>query len=167
MAYLTVTTQFDVVAPGDGQLSLREALTLANGSSGPDTIRFSATVVGQTLVLTGGELTITDDVTIDGNNGGAAAQTTIDANQASRVLSITGGGTEATLNGLVITNGRSNGEPGGGIFLGSQASLTLTDCVVTDNDTGDGEYTEWQMAAVSSPTRRSPDGNSGLRFAAI
>ena len=107
MAYLTVTTPIDVVAPGDGKLSLREALTLANGSSGPDTIRFSATVVGQTLVLTGGELTITDDVTIDGNNGGAAAQTTIDANKASRVLSITGGGTEATLNGLVITNGRS------------------------------------------------------------
>ena len=110
MAYLTVTTPFDVVAPGDGQLSLREALTQANGSSGPDTIRFSAAVVGQTLVLTGGELTITDDVTIDGNNGGAAAQTTIDANQASRVLSITGGGTEAKLNGLVITNGRSYGE---------------------------------------------------------
>jgi hypothetical protein len=77
MAYLTVTTMVDVVAPGDGQLSLREALTQANGSGGPDTIRFAATVVGKTLVLTGGELSITDDVTIDGNNGGAAAQTTV------------------------------------------------------------------------------------------
>src|SRR5688500_17660003 len=37
-----------------------------------------ATVVGQTLVLTGGELTISNDVTTDGNNGGTAAQTTID-----------------------------------------------------------------------------------------
>jgi hypothetical protein len=138
MAYLTVTTPFDVVAPGDGQLSLREALTLANGSGGPDTIRFSATVVGQTLVLTGGELTIGDDVTIDGHNGGAAPQTTIDANKASRVLSITGGDIEATLNGLIISNGRAIDEPGGGIFLGSQASLTLADSVVTDNDTGDG-----------------------------
>ena len=35
MAYLTVTTAVDVVAPGDGQLSLREALTQANGSGGP------------------------------------------------------------------------------------------------------------------------------------
>ena len=43
MAYLTVTTQFDVVAPGDGKLSLREALATANGSGDPDTIHFSAT----------------------------------------------------------------------------------------------------------------------------
>ena len=54
MAFITVTTPFDVVAPGDGKLSLREALTQANGSSGPDTIRFTATLVGQTLVLSGG-----------------------------------------------------------------------------------------------------------------
>ena len=115
MAYLTVTTPFDVVAPGDGQLSLREALTLANASDAPDTIRFSAAVVGKTLVLTGGRLTINNDITIDGNNGGAAAQTTIDANQASRVLSITGSGTEAMLNGWVITNGHITDDDGGGI----------------------------------------------------
>ena len=69
MAYLTVTTPFDVVSPGDGQLSLREALAQANGSGGPDTIRFAATVVGKTLVLTGGELTVSDDgVGIDAAN---------------------------------------------------------------------------------------------------
>jgi hypothetical protein len=42
MAYLTVTTPFDVVAPGDGQLSLREAVAQANASSDADTIRFVA-----------------------------------------------------------------------------------------------------------------------------
>ena len=52
-----------------------------------------------------------------------------------RVLSITGGGTEAKLSGLVITNGNSNGEPGGGIFLDAQANLTLKDSAVTSNDT--------------------------------
>ena len=109
MPYFTVTTVVDFVRASDGQLSLREALSRPTRPAGSRTIRFSADVVGQTLVLTGGELTITDDVTIDGNNGGAAAQTTIDANQASRVLSITGSGTEATLKGLVITNGRTNG----------------------------------------------------------
>ena len=128
MAYLTVTTQADVVAPGDGQLSLREAIEQANGS-GSDTIRFSAAVVGKTLVLTGGELTISNDVNIDGNNGGAAAQTTIDANYASRVLSITGGA-EANLSGLVITNGRTDDEAGGGIFLGVESSLTLLDITI-------------------------------------
>ena len=135
MAYLTVTTQFDVVDPGDGQLSLREAIEQANASGGLDTIRFSAAVVGQTLVLTGGELSIDNDITIDGNNGGTAPQTTIDANYASRVLSITGGGTEATLNGLVITHGHTDGEPGGGMRVSYGASLNLADSTVRYNET--------------------------------
>jgi hypothetical protein len=134
MAYLTVTTPFDVVAPGDGKLSLREALTQANGSGGPDTVRFSAAVVGQTLVLTGGQLTISSDVNIDGNNGGGAAQTTIDANYGSRVLSITGGA-EANLSGLVITHGRTDDEAGGGIFLAVESSLTLLDTTIANNST--------------------------------
>jgi hypothetical protein len=135
LPYLTVTTHLDLVAPGDGQLSLREALTLANASGGSDTIRFSAAVVGKTLVLTGGELAVTADVTIDGNNGGAAVRTTIDGARASRVLRITGGGTEAKLNGLILTNGRSSDEPGGGILVDSRASLAMTDSTVTRNNT--------------------------------
>ena len=122
MAYLTVTTQVDVVAPGDGKLSLREALTQANGSSGPDTIRFSATVVGQTLVLTGGELTITDDVTIDGNNGGAAAADH-DRRQPGQPRAEHHGWRhrgEAQRPGH-HQRSAANGEPGGGIFLGVAA----------------------------------------------
>ena len=61
MAYLTVTTQADVVDPSDGKLSLREAVALANGSSGLDTIRFVASLEGQTLILTGGELMLRYD----------------------------------------------------------------------------------------------------------
>ena len=56
MTYLTVTTQADVVDPGDGQLSLREAVAQANASAGADSIKFVVTLEGQTLVLTGGEL---------------------------------------------------------------------------------------------------------------
>jgi len=40
MAYLTVTTQVDVVDPSDGQLSLREAVAQANATAAADTIRF-------------------------------------------------------------------------------------------------------------------------------
>ena len=58
MAYLTVTTAVDVVAPGDGKLSLREAITQANGSSGLDTIVFAANIEGTTLTLTQGELAV-------------------------------------------------------------------------------------------------------------
>ena len=123
MAYITVTTAVDVVNPADGLMSLREALSLANGSATADTIWFSATVVGQRIVLTGGELAITSDVTIDGS--GAATRTEISGNYDSRVLSITGGGTEATLTGLVVRSGRSHEQPGGGVFL-SSASLVVT-----------------------------------------
>ena len=52
MAYLTVTTQVDVVNPSDGQLSLREAVAQANSSASADTIRFIAALEGTTLVLT-------------------------------------------------------------------------------------------------------------------
>ena len=58
MAYLTVTTQADVVDAGDGKLSLREAVAQANGSASANTIRFTAALEGKTLVLTGGELVI-------------------------------------------------------------------------------------------------------------
>ena len=134
-AVLTVTTLADVVDPGDGKLSLREAVAAANATPALDAIRFAPSLEGQTLVLTGGQLTIDQDLTINGASGTPGSQVTIDANRASRVLTITGGQTDVKLNHLVITNGRSFGEDGGGIFLGSRASLTLADCVVASNDT--------------------------------
>jgi hypothetical protein len=72
MAALTVTTYYDWVDPADKVLSLREAVTQANATPEPDTIQFASTLEGQTLVLYGGELTVSRDVTIDGdaNNDG-------------------------------------------------------------------------------------------------
>ncbi len=140
MAYLTVTTQVDVVNPSDGKLSLREAVAQANTNAGADVIRFTAAVVGKQLVLTGGELVVTDSLTIDG--GGSGVQTTLDANRASRVMSVKGNATTATLTDLVLTNGQSNGEAGGGIALTGGAALVLTDAAVTGNDsTVPGDYT--------------------------
>lgn len=139
MAYLTVTTQVDVVNPSDGQLSLREAVAQANTNAGADVIRFTAAVVGKQLVLTGGELVITDSVTING--GGSGIQTTIDADRASRVMSVKGKATTATLANLVLTNGQSAGQPGGGIALTGGAALVLADSAVTGNEsTVPGDY---------------------------
>jgi hypothetical protein len=42
MATYTVTTDSDAAAPGDGLLSLREALALADADPGADTIDFAA-----------------------------------------------------------------------------------------------------------------------------
>ena len=102
-----------------------------------ETIRFVATLQGKALVLTGGQLEITKNVTIDGASGTPGGQITIDANQASRVLAISGNQADVKLNHLVITNGRSPGQPGGGILVGKQSSLTIADSVLTLNRAGD------------------------------
>ena len=85
MATYTVTTLDDTLDDSDGDLSLREALVLANADDvTADTIEFDQTAMGgNTIVLSGSALTILSDVTIDGGTG-----VTIDADQLSRVLSI-------------------------------------------------------------------------------
>ena len=130
MAYLTVTTHLDVVAPGDGQLSLREAIAQANATAAADTIRFVATLAGETLVLTGGELTITNDLTIDGGSGG---RVTIDADGDSRVLRVQGSGTEVSLRNLGVTGGYGDYDGGAGIRLGAGSGLSLSGCDVSGN----------------------------------
>ena len=101
MAYLTVTTQADVVDAGDGKLSLREAVAQANASASADTIRFIAALEGKTLVLTGGELVVTQDLTIDGGDD----PVTIDGDCNGRILNIVGAGTDVRLQHLTLAHG--------------------------------------------------------------
>ena len=103
MAYLTVTTQFDVVAPGDGKLSLREAIAQANGT--PDTIVFAANLEGTTLTLTGGELTVDQDLKIDGDKDNNGSAVTVDGNESSQILRIMGDGIEVELRDLTLSHG--------------------------------------------------------------
>jgi hypothetical protein len=112
MVTYTVTTTSDVVDPSDGELSLREALALADSDpTTADTILFSDAVQGGTIVLAGSQLTVASDVTIDGGAG-----VTIDAQQASRVLVATPGTigpntgiVDVSLNNLIITGGSEGG----------------------------------------------------------
>jgi cadherin-like protein/VCBS repeat protein len=140
-ASLVVTTAADVVDPLDNETSLREALAFANSTAGTDTITFVADLDGETLFLSGGQLTITDTVTIDGDrdNDGVADITISarpDANTlaTSRVLAVDGGATAiaATLDGLVIRDGRTTAN-GGGISVGNGDALTLIHSTVTAN----------------------------------
>ena len=66
MTTFTVTTLDDFVG-ADGQRSLREAVNAANASPDADTILFAANLEGGALVLTGGELVLSHNVTIDGD----------------------------------------------------------------------------------------------------
>src|SRR5690242_18309378 len=101
MAYLTVTTQADVVDPSDGQLSLREAVAQANATAGADYIKFVVTLEGQTLVLTGGELPVTQDLTIDGDRNHDGTVMTIDGHASGRIFNISGADTDVVLRSLI------------------------------------------------------------------
>ena len=57
-----MTTADDVVDPGDGKLSLREAVAKANATPALDAIEFNSSLEGQTLNLTNCELAITSVV---------------------------------------------------------------------------------------------------------
>lgn len=131
-----VTTKQDVVA-ADSEVSLREAIDMANSNSGPDTIVVPAGKYDLTLFGAGddsnvsGDLDITDDVTIVGYGMGV---TVIDGMQNDRVFDY--GSRTVTIRDLTIQNGQST--EGGGIR--SQSSTTTLERVEVAHNmsTGDG-----------------------------
>jgi len=117
--------------PGDGtcngaNCTLREAINAANASSNTaDTINFQAGLTG-TIMLSSGQLGITDSVTI---NGPGTNVITVSGNNASRVFAINTG-ISVGIGGVTITGGNVN-ESGGGIY--SAGTLTVTHAAVLNN----------------------------------
>ena len=151
-----------IATPGGAGISLREAIIAANNTAGADTITLPAGTYTLTIANTGGvnedgclrgDLDVTDSLTITG----AGAATTIvqagttAANGIDKVLAINPLCDHAvafTMSGVTIRFGR-NTQPygaadfsftGGGMdWCGNGAgSLTLTSCVISDNNNTDG-----------------------------
>jgi hypothetical protein len=144
LATLTVNSSLDNNTPGDGLVTLREAIIAANANSttdlgqtgsGADTIEFSPSVTG-TIALIFGEMMVTEGLTI---NGPGRDVLTINAQQNSRILHFRGGTGDFTINGLTLTGGRttsSNPSLGAGGAISSFAyTTTINDCTITGNDT--------------------------------
>lgn len=115
-----------------GTGSLRQAIADANTISGADDVVFQTGLPG-TISLTSGEMPITDSVTITGNG---AANSVIDAQQASRIFNVTGTAGNVTLAGLTLTNGRINSgvaQVGGAVFFRSSGTLTVSQSVLSGN----------------------------------
>ena len=103
-----------------------------------ESIDFDATLSGQIISLTLGQLVAIDkDLIIDGS--GLVAHVQISGNNAVRVFSIPSG-VIVTLNQLDIINGLGSVSSGGGIE--SYGELTLNDCTLSDNsaDWGGGIF---------------------------
>ena len=109
----------------------------ANALTGKDIINFCGVFddgLAHTISLTGGGLSITDDITILGRNPNLL---TISDDSASRVFDITSGAT-ATINGLTITN--SYNAVGGGGGISNEGVLTLNNSIITGNTVTNNSY---------------------------
>jgi hypothetical protein len=100
LSTLTVTNAAD-----GGPGSLRQAITSAHGG---DTIQFGASLNGQTIGLTSGELAITKSLSIQGPGNLAVG------NSSGRAFDITTPGAVVTISGLGITG---SGVSTGGAIL--------------------------------------------------
>ena len=122
-ATIPVTSTADDGTPG----TLRVALASAMDG---DTI--DATGVSGTILLTSGELVVSNSVTILGPGPATLA---VDGNAASRVFNITNAVT-VSISSLTITNGLAGGtfpaENGGGIY-NDHSTLTVSNCTLSGN----------------------------------
>jgi hypothetical protein len=181
---LMVNVTSDGVGSGAGQLSLREAVNLADVQTTGDSISFDPSVFGTTpqiIDLTDGPLSLSDAArtTIAGPG---ASLLTISGQSKSRVFDIAGG--SAALSGMTITGGladngagvRNDGgtlsltnasvsgnvasNAGGGICTASGGSTTLTDVTVSNNVASVGGGVAVASGAASTLKNCTISGNS-------
>ncbi len=155
LAVLTVQNNLDDTLAnlgGDGELSLREAIEIANNpgtvidgfvsNDEADEIVFESSMSGQTILLVDGELEITEELIIDASS--LNERLTIDAQSDSRILNFSGITGNFTIASLTLKNGYVKGENvstadstynGGAVRFLSDGTLTLTSSVLSSNIT--------------------------------
>ena len=107
---LVVSTTEDMINLdySSGNLSLREAILLANARPGQDEIGFATNLDGSQLTLSAGEMLITGDTVISAE--GLPSSITISGDKRSRIFMIDNGDgnslIDVTLRGLTFKNGR-------------------------------------------------------------
>jgi|GEM_PF-1122674 len=137
-AYAGVLATFTVNNIGDaddgdrnnGITTLREAINLANATAGADAIAFGGRFIDttpDTITLTSGQLTITDDVTILGTG---TSNLTVSGNNASPVFEISGLATGVSIDSLAIASGA--------IRINRNSILSLANSSVSGNTARSG-----------------------------
>ena len=144
-----------------GDLNNSGAYSLRAGiQSGDATIAFKPGLHG-TITLES-ELLISDSVTIDGPG---ANELSVSGNNSSRVFEVAAG--QVAISGLTIADGQATA--GGGILLEGSASLSLSNCTVSDNvatggtaGTGFGGGIEDTSSAALTVTNCTFDANKAI-----
>ncbi|WP_193213650.1 choice-of-anchor Q domain-containing protein [Luteolibacter marinus] len=154
--FTAVVTQTDDNGPG----SLRQAI---EDSVTGDAITFDPALSGQSILLTGGELVIERDLTIDASS--LAAGLTLDAQEASRLLSVTADA-EVVLTGITLTGGKivsaTEADARGGAILNS-GDLTINTCTIAGNAAVGGDHVPPQFSPVTA-TVAGGNGKGGAIF---
>jgi len=147
---VTVTNNND-----SGSGSLRDAI--ANVDVG-GTIDFDPMLIGQTITLTGGELLIDKNLTIQGPTGAL----TISGNNASRIFNVSAG-VNFTFSNLTISGGQAGSGSGGGIS--NLGNLTILNSTLTGNSAtsnGGAILTEGGVVRIINSTISGNNAGSGV-----
>jgi hypothetical protein len=161
---LEVNATADGAGSSPGQLSLRQAVNLANALGAAGAITFSSLFDARhTITLTAGPLVVTNPATTT-IQGPGANLLSVSGNKASRVFEIEDGGSTA-LSGLSITGG--NADSGGGLY-DKGGTLSLSNCTVSGNaasKSGGGLYDKGGMLSLYDCTvsgNAANDSGGGL-----
>lgn len=127
----TVTTLMDSAVAGSGSLRDAIASTPAGG-----VVDFQPGLSG-TITLTQGQLLINKNLTI---NGPSANFMTVNGNLASRIFDLASPATTVSISGLTITGGSPAAASGGGIRVGPNVLLNITNCLIKGNIAGTGGF---------------------------
>jgi CSLREA domain-containing protein len=188
-ATIPVTTLDDLVNPGDGVCSLREAILAVDAPPGAaDCIRANANTIAlgpgkHVLTRTGppedagstGDLDVdSGTVTLTVKGAGAGATSIDGAGLGDRLFDIAAGAPGVAFESLTLTGGRArsgtNGPPGvagtageSGGAIRSLSALSLTDVTVADNRAGTAVPVERIRRAVGSPSQAAPAARAAMR----
>ncbi|MEZ6073119.1 MAG: CSLREA domain-containing protein [Pirellulales bacterium] len=153
-----------------GQLTLREAVLLANLNSGLNTIEFAPSIHGQTIEVSAGELLITSFVNIEGPGPDLLTLTTENASRLLRIDDGTPNEIFVTISGVTLTRSETNGagDDGRGGAILSREGLYVIDCVLSENEaSGDGGAIASLAASLTVENTAFEFNQSGGRGGAI
>jgi hypothetical protein len=149
-------------ATDDGAGSLRVAIAQANALPGADVIEFDERMAGNTIFLKGEQLSITDDLSI---NGPEKFPITISPDNALtdfpvlRLL-VNEAGVSTTITGLVLRGGNAEG-PGGAISNAGTLALVRTTVSGSRATLGGGIYNSGTLTVTNSTISRNRADDRG------
>jgi uncharacterized delta-60 repeat protein len=134
-----------------GDLTLRDAINLADAEGGNRTITFDSSLYGATIYLNGSPLDLNDTTGTLTIQGLGADRLTIDGSNLSGVFTIAYG-SNAAITGLTVTHGSGSGIAiAGGIT--NNGTLAISDLIITYNSgdlTGGGIKNTGDLTVVDS-----------------